>query len=425
MSRFYRWLAAFTLIELLVVVAIIAILAALLLPALIAARERARRSVCLNNLDEVGKGLEQYIGQYGGYYPGGCNWGVDAYWAGAPSNNDMRQEGDSLYIREVFKTIIRPGDTVSPGRVGQYDKINVNPYYGGSEHPGKYQRALGSGQIYASPGRNLGTPQSDLKMAPRGLGWLVYIGAVPDAKVYYCPSAQDVQYTKGFTGWFHQQNARDWQTAGGFDKDTFLHGNWTHQMATTWSMCNYGVLGQYSYRNIALTGRGASDNGLYYVWAPSNSTMTIPYTRPRISTTMNCPSFKTQRRLQTRAIVSDMFDKSAFHGSYALDTDPGVGNRVHKDGYNVLYGDYHVKWYGDTEKRIIYWDVFQTGDTFTDFDGNVLTGGSQSYMNGLSADWSLWGRKWSSYHAMCAMESPLVWHTFDLDQKIDVGATYD
>ena len=107
----------FTLVELLVVIGIIALLLAILMPALWRAKESARRIECLNDLRQLGTALMFYTQENRGRFPGAWDW--------HPRLNGTTWEGPLLRYHgvsnaQVPKLYTCPSDDPETRRPGRY-----------------------------------------------------------------------------------------------------------------------------------------------------------------------------------------------------------------------------------------------------------------------------------------------------------------
>ncbi len=93
------------------------------------------------------------------------------------------------------------------------------------------------------------------------------------------------------------------------------------------------------------------------------------------------------------------------YANYAL--HPGYGQFAHREGYNVLYGDWSAKWYGDPQGRILWpkWLPIATNDSadWRSTDTNYAT--------------AYWNRARTSYRHY--MGSTVIWNVFDQHSGID------
>lgn len=101
----------FTLIELLVVIAIIAILAAILFPAFVNAKESAQATGCCSNLGQLGKAYSAYVDDYNGRYPAGFRNRLP----GEPLLHPKQVSGSVTWDVAIFKYVRNTGVFRCPG----------------------------------------------------------------------------------------------------------------------------------------------------------------------------------------------------------------------------------------------------------------------------------------------------------------------
>jgi prepilin-type N-terminal cleavage/methylation domain-containing protein/prepilin-type processing-associated H-X9-DG protein len=125
-----RRFRGFTLVELLVVIAIIGILIALLLPAVQAAREAARRSQCTNNLKQIGIALHNYHDSYKTFAPSAIG-GTGLPPFGGATQTAYRWGWGSLILPYMEQTPLHDGLGVSRQGPRFYDPGTLPNNYDG------------------------------------------------------------------------------------------------------------------------------------------------------------------------------------------------------------------------------------------------------------------------------------------------------
>jgi hypothetical protein len=199
---------------------------------------------------------------------------------------------------------------------------------------------------------------------------------------------------------FHKPE--DVKNIGGFDAYNLTHGDFTRWPAhgDTWDCAEYfygaghrwnsagcyplvtggcaspAIQCSYAYRNVPTYKYGHDG---------TKTPITVWGTRGPVKTTAYAPTFKTSRQQAGRALAADRFGKNS-SSTQSQKNLAGPAWYMHKDGYNVLYGDCSVRWYGDPSMRYTFWDSISGKNGYT-LAFNCLVPGSFALPTPQQAFW--------------------------------------
>lgn len=345
----------------------------------------------MNNMNQMGKAFESYLGDYAGYLPSGVAWGGEFGAANtfesATPNMDLGMVVDS--------------------KTGQTIQTQFGTWYGGTVWTNKMIGIAKKTSNDFVPGK--------FNMVGVNTGMLLTTGYLPDASVFYCPSAvgMPVDYTRpdGYTPYDLTGSIRQLKQIGGTDATSFQSGDWSTQKSPLAAYSDNTARvaqGNYCYRGVPVRGCGGL-NGRQWI---------VGFTRPQVKVRLGCPSFKTTKLLGGRALLADSFCVAWKGPSTFLNNQYPDSFYAHRDGYNLLYGDSHATWFGDAEQKVAWFPAGWLDSTQSaNLIAQAVGGNMQPWqMIVMGADYG------NAYPPL----SPFVhiWHAFDTLADIDTNTTW-
>ena len=403
---FKTLVAAFTLIELLVVVAIIAILAAMLLPALSAARGKARRSTCMSQLKQMAGAMEGYCSDYSQYFPG---------WPGVGNRQADSLKNEVGVYKDTRINVNQP--TIVDGSLGYAYWMNIAL----NSQICQWQTIASFAWTSGNTAPSIPAPDGvNSRMVPVKLGSLLSGGYLTDYSVMYCPSGQGMPESHHWSGspTAALRNLSQVKQVGGTAAKDLFYGNY--------GWLSWGIAGSKSS-----TGGYHVQVRSHYNYRPcpmatdtnnANARTWLGGTKPVAAGFNGGQIFPTQRALGARALVCDTFARLRKTDPLSTEGETlqlfarlgTAGGFMHRDGYNVLYGDGHAQWYGDPQKRIIYWPLFT--NTSSNWGNATMVG------NAFLSKYIIVDDPSAATDGKKLPQSLGVWHELDMASGVDTNA---